>query len=53
MSDKMSDDLREQLKEISAELYALKIAARNMEEPDILDKALFGIIRQIDSLTEK
>lgn len=49
----MNDDTREQIKEISAELYMLKIAARNMDDPDILDKALFAIIRQLDNLAEK
>ena len=48
----ISDETREKIKEISAELFMIKIGARNMDDPDILDKALFGIIRQLDNLAE-
>lgn len=49
----MTDELKEQLKEISAELYVIKVAARNVDDPETIDLALFAAIRHLDELIEK
>lgn len=50
---KMDDELKEQLKEISANLYTCKVAVHNVDDPQIIDDALMVIIRSIDHLVEK
>lgn len=49
----MDEKLKEELKEISAELYTVKVAAREVSDPDIIDNALFAIIKHIDRLVEE
>lgn len=48
----MTDEVNEKLKEISAELYCVKVAARSVDNPDIIDNALTAIIREIDSIVD-
>jgi len=52
----MDEETREQLKEISANLYICKVAARYVENKDLLDDALCMVIRALDNIqndTEK
>lgn len=49
----MSNETTERLKEISAELYCVKVAARSVDNPDIIDDALTAIIREIDSIVDE
>ena len=49
----MTNELNEKLKEISAELYCIKVAARSVDNPNIIDDALTAIIREIDSIVDE
>lgn len=46
-------ELNERLKEISAELYCVKVAARSVDNPNIIDDALTAIIREIDNIVDE
>lgn len=48
----MNDELKEQLKEISAELYVIKVAERSVTDPEIIDLALFAAIRHLNDIIE-
>lgn len=51
--DDAKTDIKETLKELSAELYCIKVAAQYVEDKDTIDKALFAVIRKIDELSEE
>lgn len=48
----MNDEIREELEELSAVLYMIKVAMRYVDDKDIVDRAMFSVIRHIDRLTE-
>jgi len=48
----MNDEIREIIKELSAVLYMIKVAMRYVDDKDIVDRAMFAVIRCIDRLTE-
>ena len=49
----MDDELKAKLDEISAALYVCKVAVHYVDDPEIIDKALFRIIKDIDALTKE
>lgn len=49
------DDIKERIREISANLMLCKTAIAHTEEivdPDMVDKALFSIIKDLDNLAD-
>lgn len=49
------DDIKERIKEISANLFLCKTAIAHNEEivdPETIDKALYAIIKELDDLAE-
>ena len=47
------DEIKERLKEISSGIYLAKVAARHVDNPDIIDNALTAIIRDLDNLIDE
>jgi hypothetical protein len=46
-------DIQEELKEISANLYLIKCGAREEDNKELIDRALFAVIRNIDRIVDK
>ena len=47
------DELRERLKEIAANIYLAKVAIHSVDNPQIIDDALSGSIRDLDNLIDE
>lgn len=46
-------DIKEELKEVSANLYLVKKGAQEEDNKEIIDRALFAIIRSVDRIVEE
>lgn len=46
-------DIKEELKEVSANLYLVKKGAQEEDNKEIIDLALFAIIRSVDRIVEE
>lgn len=49
----MDDELKERIKEIQSNLYCVKNAVRQVDNPEILENGLFAVIHMIDDLLEE
>lgn len=46
-------DIKEELKEIAANLYLIKCGAKEEDNKELIDRALFAVIRNIDRIVDK
>lgn len=46
-------DIQEELKEISASLYLIKCGAKEEDNKELIDRALFAVVRNIDRIVEE
>jgi hypothetical protein len=53
MNGGVSMDIKEELKEVSANLYLVKKGAQEEDNKEIIDRALFAIIRSVDRIVEE
>ena len=49
----MNDDIKERLNEVSANLYMVKLGIQQEDNKDIIDNALFSIVRSLDGIVKE
>jgi len=49
----MNDDIKEELKEVSANLHLVKLGIQQEDNKQIIDDALFSIVRNLDRIVDK
>lgn len=47
------DDIKEELKEVSANLHLVKLGIQQEDNKELIDQALFSIVRNLDRIVEK
>lgn len=47
------NDIKEELKEVSANLYMVKLGIQQEDNKKIIDDALFAIVRSLDRIVEE
>ena len=49
----MNDEIKEELKEVSANLHLVKLGIAQEDNKDLIDQALFSIVRSLDRIVEE
>lgn len=49
----MNDDIKEELKEVSANLHLVKLGIQQEDNKELIDNALFSIVRSLDRIVEE
>lgn len=47
------NDIKEELKEVSANLHLVKLGIQQEDNKELIDNALFSIVRNLDRIVDK